>query len=67
MILPSPCKKYSERFLQNGAFSSGLRRGLNYGGWSRMQEKWVFSCTGFGDSKSRRRQRPKRATGHVVV
>ena len=43
-MLTPLCKKCSERFLQNGAFSSGLRRGLSYAGSARMQEMWVFSC-----------------------
>ena len=45
MVLPPSCKECSERFLQTRAFSSSLRRGPSCGGRSRMQEKWVSSCT----------------------
>ena len=45
VVLPTLCKKFSDRFLQMRAFSSGLMRGPSYGGRSRMQEKSVFSCT----------------------
>ena len=44
MMPPVSCKKFSERFLQMRAFSTGLRSGPSYGGRSRMQEKSVFSC-----------------------
>ena len=44
MVPLPPCKKFAERFLQTGAFSSSLGRAFSYGGRSRMQEKSVFSC-----------------------
>ena len=46
MVLPPLCKKFSEWFLQIGAFSSSLGRGRSYGRWPRVQEKMVFSCIG---------------------
>ena len=41
------CKKFSERFLQIGAFSSSLRRELSFGESGGMQEMGVFSCTAY--------------------
>ena len=49
MVLPPLCKKFSERFLQIGAFSSSLRRDRSFGESGRMQENGIFLHMDFKD------------------